>query len=596
MSSLNILSLPRRATIVICLMATVVLFASTSLASKLDGLWFDSRTALLRSFLPLTVNNDVRLVGIDDQTLNEWDEPLVLWHNRLAALFDAIAIAKPKLVVLDLALPSKSFDKFLPNADKNLTRSLASLRGAAPVILGITADREGNFISPMPDYLAAAGLQSNGYVLWKSDADGVVRKFTEQLGAHGENVPTLTGGALRAIGLVPVEGFVDYTRGDAFGYVPMQKITSLNAKDRTGWIDELSGKIIIVGSALAFDDSVPQAANLAAWQTPSEPAGMILHAQAIRSHLAGTMITQLPRGLAFLIAFACCSTFFLHRKLAVALAIQCASLLILFCVGLYSLRAGWDLAWSLVWAATLITLAATLGAALRANILERLRVHGLFAGYVSKPILDCILSGALENDLSKKRRALCFMFADIRGFTAYSKTVTPEHTIQLLNRYLSRMTAVIHRHGGTVDKYRGDGIMAFFGAPLASHNSARDGLLAGIEMLKELESFNDELERENEPRIKIGVGLAYGEAVIGNIGSKDRHDFTAIGDAVNLAAHIQEHSKTIHFDLLCTELTFAIASKGASQDLPLTNAGVHNLPKHGKLTLYGYKNGNDKNA
>lgn len=136
-------------------------------------------------------------------------------------------------------------------------------------------------------------------------------------------------------------------------------------------------------------------------------------------------------------------------------------------------------------------------------------------------------------------QTITVLFADIRGFTAYSENEKPEKVVRLLNLYFSAMSELIFAHGGTLDKYTGDGLMALFGAPTATPDDAKNALRAAVAMQKRLETLNRELEAEGFNQIAVGVGLHTGEAIIGYIGSEQRSEYTAIGDTVNLASRLE---------------------------------------------------------
>lgn len=135
------------------------------------------------------------------------------------------------------------------------------------------------------------------------------------------------------------------------------------------------------------------------------------------------------------------------------------------------------------------------------------------------------------------------LFADIRGFTALAEREKPEKIVALLNRYFSAMSEVIFEHGGTLDKYIGDGLMAIFGAPTATDEDALNAVKAAVRMQKRLAKLNEELRAEGFSEISIGIGLHTGEALIGYIGSDKRSEYTAIGDTVNLAARLESNAE-----------------------------------------------------
>ncbi len=134
------------------------------------------------------------------------------------------------------------------------------------------------------------------------------------------------------------------------------------------------------------------------------------------------------------------------------------------------------------------------------------------------------------------------LFADIRGFTAISEKENPEKVVSLLNKYFSAMTEIIFAHGGTLDKFTGDGLMAIFGAPTASEEDALNAVKAAITMQKRLEPLNVELTSEGYGRLSVGIGLHTGEATVGYIGSDIRSEYTAIGDTVNLASRLESNA------------------------------------------------------
>ena len=172
----------------------------------------------------------------------------------------------------------------------------------------------------------------------------------------------------------------------------------------------------------------------------------------------------------------------------------------------------------------------------------------------------------LQNDpsllkLGGETRTMTFLFSDIRGFTPISEKYKddPEGLTKLINRFLTRMTDVIIKHGGTIDKFMGDCIMAFWNAPIDDPDHQEHAVDAAMEMQEELEMLNAELVAEGLPQIKIGIGINTGEALVGNMGSLQRFDYSVIGDAVNLASRLESSSKTLGKTLVIGEYTVEAA-------------------------------------
>ncbi|HJU55651.1 MAG TPA: adenylate/guanylate cyclase domain-containing protein [Pyrinomonadaceae bacterium] len=178
---------------------------------------------------------------------------------------------------------------------------------------------------------------------------------------------------------------------------------------------------------------------------------------------------------------------------------------------------------------------------------ERLAREEVARANYSRFLPEYVVKQMLENPESFKlggaSQIITVLFADIRGFTRLSEHANPEKVVQLLNKYFSAMTDIIFAHGGTLDKYLGDGLMALFGAPTATPQDATNALNAAVAMQRRVLSINQELRAEGLHEIGVGIGLHTGEAVVGYIGSERRSEYTAIGDTVNTASRLESNSK-----------------------------------------------------
>jgi adenylate cyclase len=159
--------------------------------------------------------------------------------------------------------------------------------------------------------------------------------------------------------------------------------------------------------------------------------------------------------------------------------------------------------------------------------------------------------------LGGETKTMTFMFSDIRGFTPISEKYkgNPEGLTRLINRFLTSMTDIIIKNGGTIDKFMGDCIMAFWNAPLDNDKHRQLAVKSAIEMQIELALLNVQLVAEGLPQINIGIGINTGEALVGNMGSRQRFDYSVIGDAVNLASRLESSSKTLGKTLVIGEDT-----------------------------------------
>lgn len=187
---------------------------------------------------------------------------------------------------------------------------------------------------------------------------------------------------------------------------------------------------------------------------------------------------------------------------------------------------------------------------------EKRRVRNLFSRFISPEMVDQMIKTQDINSLNK-RADLSIIFSDIRGFTTLSEKMTPEGVVALLNPYLEAMSQVIYKHGGTVDKYEGDAIIAFFGEPVPYKDHALRALRASLDMRKALIELKEKWAAEGRPsQIEMGVGINSGEVFVGLLGSEQRINYTVIGDNANLAARLQDLTKAYSWPILVSESTY----------------------------------------
>ena len=167
----------------------------------------------------------------------------------------------------------------------------------------------------------------------------------------------------------------------------------------------------------------------------------------------------------------------------------------------------------------------------------------IFSTYVSSEVLKEILSNPERLKLGGEKREITVLFADIRGFTSISERLNPEELVKLLNIYMSKMTDIVFDNRGMLDKYIGDAIMAIWNAPIEIEEHRKLAIMAAYRMLKELENVNKILKQQKLPEISIGIGINTGLAVVGNMGSDKKFEYTAIGDTVNLASRLEGLNK-----------------------------------------------------
>jgi adenylate cyclase len=314
---------------------------------------------------------------------------------------------------------------------------------------------------------------------------------------------------------------------------------------------------------------------------------VLVHAQVLRAMLNGGLVQPLPRWPILLFIVAAAALVLLPSRLA-SVGVYAAFVVGLAGLGLLLLRYGWFIE------PAAPALAATLGLGVRfvgdgvAQARERATLRNAFGGYVSPQIMSEILAGRIRPGLGGRRERVCVLFSDIRDFTTRSEFMPPEELIDMLNRYFTEMEQSVHSQGGTVDKFMGDGMMCFFGAPQPLDYPAEAAVAAARDMLRRLDALNAEFVTQGRSPISVGIGLHLGEVVVGHVGSKARHDYTVIGDAVNTASRIEGLTKSLGYPLIISRDVW-IELERPERFVAL---GAHPVKGRSSVDVYGYKEDN----
>ena len=188
---------------------------------------------------------------------------------------------------------------------------------------------------------------------------------------------------------------------------------------------------------------------------------------------------------------------------------------------------------------------------------EKRFIRGAFARYINEDVLDELLSDPEKLELGGENATLTVLFSDIRGFTSLSEKLAPNEVVALLNEYLTAMVDIVFEYHGTLDKFIGDAVMAFWGAPIKTADHAASAVRAGLAMLAKAQELRTKWLAEGKPALEIGIGINTAEITVGNIGSSRSQSYTVIGDGVNLASRLESLNKTYHTHLIISEFTYA---------------------------------------
>ncbi|KEO86710.1 guanylate cyclase [Erythrobacter sp. JL475] len=315
---------------------------------------------------------------------------------------------------------------------------------------------------------------------------------------------------------------------------------------------QIEGKYVLIGGDIVDYDRVET--SITPW-TGFEPAGLSVHGEIIAQMLDGKVLPQVPEWALWMMAVLVVATAALTALLEwpAPKLVPLLLLLAVMFVGIpfwlhfndvdtYGLPAvGWLVGW-------IIAFTAVTAAARSAGAAQRSFAQGALGKYIPRDIAQQIIDQPELLSLGGEKREIYVLFSDLEGFTKMSHAIPPEMVAKLLNRYLEMLSKVVLDHGGVIDKYVGDAVVAFWGAPIARPDDAERATKAGYAMWQAGEDFRREVAAMDPNLPKIGktrVGLHFGEAVVGNFGGDTRIQYTALGDSMNTAARLEAANKPL---------------------------------------------------
>lgn len=508
---------------------------------------------------PKPVSPEIIVVAIDDESISkigQWPWPREVFGQAL----ERLNTFSPKVVGIDVifAEPSRlggADDAALENALQKIT---------FPVVLPVEASNLDikndktiayNLIETLPRFRNHDSVRI-GHVNLLLDQDGVARRFPREVATKNAAFPSFSEQVFRASGSQEKFNTNELSPRIVFSAPPGSirhiSFSRLLTDDLSDLIKE---KIVLVG-ATTPDLHDEKRTPLGRGQ---EMPGVEIQANIINMMLAGWGLKEiswlLMVGWIFSITLLLAIIFVFSKKLRfiiiASLIIWAGSLIdtiILFDRGLVGNLVHTNLAWGLSFASLFGYRYFRLGK-------ERKNLENIFSKYVSPSVLGEILKDPSKVRLGGEEREITVFFSDIRGFTTLSEKTTPQELVRVLNKYFTAMTTEVLNHKGVLDKYIGDAIMAFWGAPLPDDNQADNAINCSLAMLRELKNLNEELRKLGDPEINIGIGLFTGPAVVGNIGSEARFDYTVIGDTVNVSSRLEGLCKDFKVSLVVGEST-----------------------------------------
>jgi adenylate cyclase len=509
-------------------------------------------------FVQQPIHSDIVIVAIDDESINkigQWPWKREMFAKALLKLEEY----KPKAVGIDVVFPEES--RFGKGDDQILAETLTKL--SYPFVLPVKADslfvkKNRVFTNSFSGQLKSFEEKANiGHVNLILDSDGVVRKFPVFIESKTEErIPAFSYLLVKKAGMeIPKQDSLEQVSKIVFSASPgaISRIPFYRLISEEIPVSRLKNKILLIGStAIDLHDEKPTP-----FSKGTQMQGVEIQANIVNMLVSGYSLKPLSIGFAGLWIFL--NSIF---PLLIFIVFKNSFKAILFNVFL-----------GIFWLVLMILMVeqgivpnlihingawifSTLSLFCRQYFVgekEKREIKKAFSHYVSKDVLNEILKDPKNISLGGEEKFITILFSDIRGFTSVSEKLSPQKLVEMLNQYFNIMSGEILKYKGVLDKYIGDAIMAFWGAPVPNESQADNAVHAAIGMLEQLENFNKKQKEKGQPEIKIGVGIYSGLAVVGNVGSEARFDYTAIGDSVNIASRIEGLTKTYQAKIIISD-------------------------------------------
>ena len=497
------------------------------------------------------------IVSIDESTFVELNQQWPFARATHAGLIRTLAAGQPLAIGVDVIFDQPSARG--PADDAALGEAVAR---AGNVVLGAApaTDLQGFTTRHVPNLPLAVirhGAAGVGAVNLIRDADSTVRRAPQHVWTGAERMPGLAVELYRvatAAGLAAAplpgepESLVNFNGPPGtFPWVPYYRVVMGEVPP-----EHFRGKIVLVGPT-----SEPMHDTFA---TPFSPGGALMpgveiHANVLDTYVAGRRVREAPAPMTLALAAGAAT-------LAAGLVVRLQALRALATVALagaaVTVTAYLAFVHADLW---LRTAAATLGLALGygATVVDHFvreqRERRRLSQFFSPRVLREVVRHRHEHSLGSSRRLLTVLFADIREFTALSEKLEPETVAEMLREYLTEMTEVVFAHGGTVDKYMGDCVMALYNVPFEDPDHVRNALRTALELQERTLQVSARWETRLGAAIRTGIGISTGEAVVGTLGSRQRLEYTAVGDTINLGSRLEALTKEYGVPIIVSEFT-----------------------------------------
>lgn len=568
----------------ICMLVALS-FSLLQAGGGLSRKMLDWQFELRQKLAPEPTRDDVVIVGIDRDSFNKFNEPVELWHPHLSRFLQAMQAAKPGVLGIDLALPESSYPFMPPRYEEEMVKALTALNVQTPVVLARKPDDEG-LLRQVAGVLAASVADAPAPATLCLDVDGVFRHFDLNRCTVNAQGTSFAEKIAARLGVAhPGRGVVDFSAGRKFDYIPFTRVLAWQEKaDKQRLQEAFSGKTILLGDVSARAEKVRVPLSMAIWMPMEKRVPEVLvQAQILRSMTGNGLIRELPpwgsASLALLGAL-----LWLGRAGRIKLVACVVALVLCGLLAIGLLGRGIYLPLGDILLSGLFAFMARVGYESVLQIRDRKGLRNIFASYVNREAASGIVRDKVVACANGERVRVCLLLARIRDFEQRVQAGDPQASVLLLNDYLAEMAIAIRQHKGTLDKFAGSELLAFFGAPQPLESPERKALEAAQEMLLRQRDLNRRLQEGGLPPIEIEIALHAGQVVVGQVGPAMRKEYAALGSEVEVVKTLVEWVKNSGVPVVCTaQVAEAVELSAGISEIGEKLPGDVNYPVYGWL-------------
>ena len=537
-----------------------------------------------------TASKDIALITIDEKSYKNINQPIIFYHTYISEVVDFLVKSGVRVIGLDIQLPSISLEERVKGGyDSVYTKAIleAKKRGV-DVVIGFSSKES----APLWTYLAAAGQENLAVFNLTQDKDDFIRRqelWFEENNRKYDSLPFLLAKKFSKSNLtVPSNTIlIDYSLARGIANYPFDEVYNLSqqGKDERGLFKD---KVVIIGTFFTHEDKHPTPLYYSTLPDKGKrTSGIIIQATTLNTLLSGSIFRE-PSGLTgalYILIIAIISVFLCFNRRPVSAGVFClAEAGVVLLVSIYAFNLLYLVRLTPLFLSILMSYGITTVFHYYTEEKNKRIIRSRFASYVPEKVIEQIVNTDIKKLTEGEHKELALFFSDIRGFTTYSENNKhdPKRVVNFLNEYHKEMTEIILAHDGTVAQLIGDGIFAFFGAPVEFPDPVLAAVKSAVEMKQKIAELKAKWQEYGIEDLRIGIGIHFGDTIIGNIGSLKKMAYVAIGDNTNIASRIEGLTKEFNEAILISEAAYnKVRDKVTARPL-----GQAKIKGHSEITIF----------